>query len=168
MGLVSMRRFLFLLFIIGVILAILGWFFDRLSYFPWLMRKISPDYVNGIDALDVLAADDKRDLTPSHLGFNAILERWPGLNRKSSITLIGRSVAYLGFGSRVTGDFQLIAYDKDRSEVMPIWKHSSARSLFVGEQNERLFWIGTVVFFSGLGIAFVSGLLEFLTIKPKP
>ena len=148
---IKIKWFLFSLFIIGIILAILGWLFDRVSHFPWLMRKISPDYVNGINVLDTLAENEKHAITTFHPGFNVILERWQGLNRKSLVTLIGRSVAYVGFGPQVTSDFELIAYDKDRSEITPRWKNSSARSLFVDEQNKRLFWIGTVVFLAVWG-----------------
>ena len=165
--LILMRWFLFLLFIIGIILAILGWFFDRVSYFPWLMRKISPDYVNSINALDTLAANKKHALTPFHPGFNALLERWPNLSKKLSVVLIGRSVAYMAFGEQVKGDFELIAFDKDNAEIKPRWKESAARSLFVDEEDKKIFWIGTVVFFNGLGIAFVSRLIDFFTMKPK-
>ena len=90
------------------------------------------------------------------------------MSEKSSVRLIGRSAAYIGFGDQVTSDIELIAFDEDHKEIGSRWKISSARSLLVVEKNKKVFWIGTIVFWVGILISFVSGLLEFLAIRTKP
>lgn len=162
-----MKWILFILFIIGMILVILGWFFDRMSHFPGLMRRICPDYMNGITTLNTLARDNKVAITEKHPGFNVILKSWPGMTEKSRVRLIGRSAAYMGFGAQVTSDIQLIAFGEDHKEIGSRWKISSARSLLVVEKNKRVFWIGATVFWVGILISSVSGLLEFLAIRTK-
>ena len=159
------RRFRFLLFISGFIIAIVGRFFDQVTELPWLLRMISPDYVNGINALDFLAQNRRHILNSHDPGFIVILERWPNLNKKSSVALIRRSPPYQDMLHQVKSDFELIGFDSNTKEIGTRWEESLARSLLIKELNNKRFWMGTVVFYIGLGLTVVSGLLEFLTKK---
>lgn len=157
-----MKSLLFSLFIFGIILAVIGWFFEKAFRFAWLMKRFFPDQLNGINALDFLGSNVKHEITPENQGFGVILERWPQPGDKDSVRYIGRGPAYIKFGSRVENDFALVMYDEDKNKIEPIWTESSARHVLHQEIDKKLFWIGKVIFFSGIVISFVSGLLNFL------
>jgi uncharacterized BrkB/YihY/UPF0761 family membrane protein len=157
-----MRWFLFSLFALGLLIAVFGWFFDRAANFSFLLKRIAPDYVHGINALGILAYNNKRALTSRHRGFIVLLSRWPDHPLISSVAFIGRSVAYMEFGPRVKNDFQLILRDAQQNEINPSWSEANARNSLENELNRKLFTIGTIIFFTGISVSFVSGLLEFL------
>jgi hypothetical protein len=55
-----------------------------------------------------------------------------------------------------------VAYDKSKNKIEPVWRESSAKFVFLEEIDKKLFWIGKVIFFSGILLSFISGLLEYL------
>jgi len=126
------------------------------------MKKFFPHQLNGLNTLNFLASNVKHRISQEHQGFNVILERWPQPDDKDSVRYIGRGPAYIKFGSRVENDFALVMYDKDNNRIEPVWTESSARHLILEEIDKRLFWIGKVIFFGGILLSFVSGLLDFL------
>lgn len=158
----QLRRLRFSLLIIGLLIAVLGWFGDRAANFSFLLKVIAPDYVDGINALDILAENNKRAIIPKHPGFLVLLSRWPDRPLTGSVAYISRSVAYMEFGPRVKNDFQLILRDAQQNEIKPIWSEASARRLLKNELDKKLFIIGPVIFFIGISVSFISGLLEFL------
>ena len=159
---INMKYLLFSLFIFGLILAVIGWFFEKAFRLTWLMKKFFPDQLNGINTLDFLASNVKHGITSENPGFNVILERWPQSGDKDSVRYIGRGPAYIKFGSRVENDFALVMYDEKKNKIEPVWTESSAKHVLLEEIEKRLFWIGKCIFFGGILMSFVSGLLEFL------
>ena len=157
-----MGYLLFSLFLVGLILAIIGWFFEKAFRFDWLINKFFPNQSKGLKALNFLASNIKHEITKEHPGFNVIIERWSQKGDEASVEYIGRGPAYIKFGSRVENDFAVVAYDKNKNKIEPVWTESSARHVLLEEIDKRLFWIGKVIFFSGILLSFVSGLLEFL------
>lgn len=157
-----MRCLLFSLFIFGLILAVIGWFFEKAFRFAWLIKKFFPDQLNGLNALDFLASNVKHGITGENQGFSIILERWPQPENKESVQYIKRGPAYIKFGSQVENDFALVMYNEDMNKIEPVWTESSARHVLLQEIDKKLFWIGKVIFFCGIVISLVSGLIEFL------
>jgi len=143
-------------------LAVIGWFLDKAFRFKWLMKKYFSDQSNGIDALDFLASNVQHTVTLEHLGFSVIMERWPQAKEKDLVRYIGRGPAFIKFGSQIENDFAIVMYDEDKNKIEPVWTESSARHALVEEIDKRLFWIGKVVFFGGILLSFVAGLIEFL------
>ena len=160
-----MRWLLFSLFVLGLLIVVLGWFFDRAANFNFLLKKIAPDYVHGINALDILAENNKRALIPKHPGFIVLLSRWPDQPLTSSVAIISRSVAYTEFGPQVKNDFQLILRDAQQNEISPRWSEANARGMLENELNRKLFITGTIIFFIGISVSFFSGFLGFLKDK---
>ena len=75
----EMDTFLFILFIFGLVLSIIGWFFDRATRFTWLMRLVARDSFDGLNSLDLLAGDPSIEIPPDNPGFDVILGRWSEL-----------------------------------------------------------------------------------------
>lgn len=157
-----MKCLLFSLFIFGLILAVIGWFFEKVFHFTWLMKKFFPDQLDGLNALDFLSSDVKHRISEEYTGFRVILERWPQPGNTDSVQFIGRGPAYIKFGSQVENDFVLIMYDEGKNKIEPSWTESSARIMILKEIDKKLFWIGKIIFFCGIAISIISGLMEFL------
>jgi hypothetical protein len=159
-----MNTFLLIFFICGWLLSIVGWFFDRASRFTWLMRLVTRDSFHGLNSLDLLAENPSFEIIPEHPGFHVILERWPDLADKNSVAIIGRGAAYMKFGAQVTPGFALVALDKDKNKI-GAWEEPFARKILLKEQDKMLFKTGTIIFYIGISIALISGLLGFLNGK---
>ncbi len=157
----EMDTFLFIVFIFGLLLSIIGWFFDRASRFAWLMRLVTRDSFDGLNSLDLLAGNPSIGILSENPGFDVILDRWPELTDKNSVAIIGRGPAYQKFSAQVTAGFALTALDKDKNEI-GVWEEPFAREILLKEQDKMLFKAGTILFYIGVSIAFVSGLLDFL------
>jgi hypothetical protein len=151
------------LFLIGVALSVIGHMADRATHYPWLLSRIDPQYVSGTNALDVLAQESRRALTPQHPGFSVLLEKWPELSDRSLVALISRSVAFMELGPVVKNDFELIAIDENHNEVGPRWSELSARETLAQQNDRKLHRIGTGTFFVGIAISLFSGLARFIT-----
>lgn len=158
-----MKQALLALFILGTITAIVGWFFDRALEIAWVTRLLAPAYFNGGKALAALEDNPKRGVLPDHPGFVPILDRWPGLKNKQAVAIIGRSAAYMEFGPKVESDIELIPYDANRNELPPRWTVSAAQKTLRQGAERRAFVVGAIVFFAGVTLSTVSGLIEFLT-----
>ncbi|TKS61505.1 MAG: hypothetical protein EWM73_02946 [Nitrospira sp.] len=156
-----MKRLLFLLFVIGTLGTIVGWFFDRALDIETVTRVIAPDYHHGEAALRALEANPRVALTREHPGFAPILTRWPNLPEPGRVATIGRSVAFMKFGPTVRNEIELIARDSERGELTPRWNLSGARVQLRDEAESTAFLWGTVIFFGGLCVSTISGVIEF-------
>lgn len=150
----------FALLLLGIGIAIIGWLFDRLSQIDWLLKRVNPRYYHGTQALRLLAENERRALLPKHPGFHILLELWPSTMPVGSVALLGRSVAFVEFGPTVSNDFELIKYDSARNEVSTRWKYSEAIKKLSEAHHKNIFWLGTVVFFLGITITLISGLIN--------
>lgn len=146
--------------VLGVILAVIGHFFDKATNFPWIVKAISSDSANGLKALDKLREDNRMGITPKHPGFSVLLKLWPNLNDKNLVKIIGRGGARLIIGPWAKADFDLIAYDRNENIIEPKWKESIARQILIEEQKSLLFKLGEFIFFLGIAITLVSGFLS--------
>ena len=156
-----MEWLVFALLLFGVGLSVAGWFLDRVAGFGWLLRYVDTDYYHGVGALRLLSGSEKRALLPAHPGFRVLLSRWPG-GKPDSVALIGRSVAFVEFGSTVSNDFELLLYDTARNEISARWRYSEAHESLSKNHRKRVFWLGTPVFFLGIAIALASGVTALL------
>ncbi len=149
----------------GLLIAIVGWFFDNLSRYPWLLEKISPHYYYGTDALNILKVDQKRVIIKEHNGFNVLLNRWPKLDDKSGVEYVARTAAYIEFGSVTKNEIQIMVLDDKGKEKGPRWTISSAENILLEEHRAKTFCFSGIIFFGGILLTFVSGLVEFLRNK---
>ncbi|MBI3914670.1 MAG: hypothetical protein HY327_10865 [Chloroflexi bacterium] len=150
------------LLILGVALSIVGWLFDRLSKLNWLMRLVASEQANALQALELLAQNDKHLLLSGHPGFKVLVAHWPGMSNRNTITGIGRSVAFIEFGGQVKNDFELIAHSGDEQKIDPRWRFSQAQQAINAELDKKVFWGGTIVFSLGIVISLISGVIELL------
>ena len=151
------------LFLIGIVVAIVGWFFDKAKSFDWLMLKIAPDYVFAQRALDDLKRDSKIVLTDRHQGFRVLITRWPNLKNPNAVKYIGRSSAFLAFGAQVRNDIQMIAYDIEKTEIPERWNMSDAAGEIERIVETRLFRIGAILFWSGIVISVASHAISLMS-----
>ena len=158
-----MKQILFALCILGLVLTVTGWFFDQASHFPLVLETIAPDATHAVGALDTLSQNDRLKILPKHPGFDVLLKQWPDFPDIESVADIRRSFAYTLFGGgQIENDFDLFAYDVAKNQVGPSWRQSVARGLFQDEIDRKLFRNGSIIFFGGLLIVFISALLSFL------
>jgi hypothetical protein len=148
-------------------LAIIGHYFDKATHFPWLVKAVSSDTVNGLNALDLFAQNRSIQILPLHPGFEVLLKRWPNLSDKDLVRKIGSGGPVLDVGARIKPDIVLIAYDLFGNVVEPKWRESLARQILLEEQSRSIFKRGETIFFIGIIIAFVSGLLKFPKNRPN-
>ena len=112
-----MKKMINIVFIIGIIIMIIGWFFDRAKSFNWLMIRIAHSYVSAQKALEDLKGNPKVALTKHHEGFQILINKWPNLDDTNSAKYIGRTTAFLSFGAQVKNDIELVLYDKKKKEI---------------------------------------------------
>lgn len=143
-------------------MTIAGWFFDRLAHFPALGRWVARNAHDALDALALLAQNNRHALLPAHPGFPVIVSAWPGLEARSRAKAIGRSVAFIQFGGQVSNDFELIARGADESELSPRWRHTAAAKEFQSRIDNQTFWYGTVVFWLGIAVTLTAGLIDLI------
>lgn len=153
-------------FSVGIALAILGWFLDRISHFDWLMRLLAPQFFHGTKAIDELTSSASKRILPANPGFCVILQLWPSLLSHTSVATIGRSTAYLDIGSDelAVSDFDLVAYDASGKEIPSRWTAKTVRDIFTKELEKRFFWFSGAIFFLGIAISLVTGLIEFFAV----
>lgn len=149
-------------FIIGIIIAIIGWFFNHASSFNWLILMIASNYIFAKRALGDLEKDQKIALTKHHEGFKILLDKWPNLHNKDSVEYIGRSVAFVSFGAQAKNDIQIIAYDTNKNEIKERWSILGARSELEKIAENKLFKIGAIFFWSGISISIASHIISSL------
>lgn len=147
----------------GLVVTILGWFFDRLAHFPALAKIVARDAHYALDGLALLAEDNRRALLPAHPGFTIIVSSWPGLDTSAAPEVIARSVAFIQFGGQISNDFELIARKRTDVELSPRWRHALAVKEIQSRAEKRAFWYGTVVFWVGIGLSLTAGVMDFLS-----
>ncbi len=151
------------LFVVGIVITITGWFFDRAKSFNWLVSIVAPDYVSAKRALSDLEQNERIGITSNHEGFKFLVNKWPNLNDKDSVRYIGRSVAFISFKSTISNDLQLIARDKDQNEIKERWKMSEASALVESIIDRKLFAFGGFLFWFGIIVSIGSHVITSIT-----
>lgn len=123
------------------------------------MLRIAPEYIFGKKALDDLEKDQKTALTKNHEGFNVLLGKWPNLQNMDEVEYIGRSVAFISFGSQVMNDIQLIPYDSNQKEIPNRWSFIEAREKIDEISDRKLFRMGAFLFWGGILLSIISYIL---------
>lgn len=155
-----MKKILHILFIFGILIIIVGWFFEHAQSFRWFMLKIAPEYVYSKDILDTLEQNEKIVITKEHPGFDYLLSKWPKLSARDQVEYIGRSIAYFEFGPKNKADIELIAYDSKEKEIKERWKYSEARSNIEKLRENMLFHYSGFIFFIGIIFTILSYILN--------
>ncbi|HZX14574.1 MAG TPA: hypothetical protein VFF49_09280 [Thermodesulfobacteriota bacterium] len=152
-------------FIGGIVLAGFGWFLDHPANFPKLMSVIAPEASAAAQILDRLAGDEKVIIPTTDPGAKFLIQRWSGLPQDVTIIGIGRSAAFLQFGSEVTNDIELHALVDSEHYIEPAWRMSAARRLVDEKLNGSLILWSSFITFGGLLISAVIGIYELLAGK---
>lgn len=148
------------LFVLGIVITITGWFFDRAKSLNWVMSVIAPNYVSAKQALTDLKQNDKIGLTFQHEAFQILLDKWPKLSNKDSVRFIKRSIAFIAFKPEISNDIELIACDKDMNEIKERWRMSEASIAIESIIEGRLFSIGGTLFCIGIIVSAVSHVIS--------
>jgi len=151
------------LFVVGIVITIAGWFFDRAKSFDLLASIIAPDYLPAKQALSDLEQNKNILLTPNHEGFEILVDTWPNLDDKNSVRYIGRGPAYIKFGSTVSNDIALVAKNKDQNNIKEIWIMSEASAVVESMIDKKLSLIGGFLFGFGIIVTICSRVIDSKT-----
>ena len=156
-----MNLLLFILSLVGLLVTLFGWLFDRALDISWVARLIAPAYFHAKAVLNQLEGNSRLAITADERGCVELLKRWPGLADITSVGMISRSIAFMSFGPTVTPEIELIARRADKSEILPRWRMAAARHDLEHEAKTRVFRVGAIVFSIGLAISLLAAVLQF-------
>ena len=152
-----------IVFIIAIFITIIGWFFDRAKSFDWLMVKIARNYVVAKESLEILKNNSKNALAKEDEGVPILLNNWPNLKDKTLVEYIGRTPAFVSFGSQVKNDIGLVLYDKNQKEIQNRWSVSEAECMLEKTIESKLFKIGACLFWGGIIASIISHIVSIKT-----
>ena len=92
------KRIRIALFFIGIAIAIASWFLDKATTFPWILRRVAPEYVAVQDVIEILDKGEKEVVSIDHPGAQVLLSWWephPPVKVFSRLSGIGRSTGVL-------------------------------------------------------------------------
>lgn len=157
------KNTLHVLFVIGIVITVTGWFFDRAKSFNWLVSIVAPDYISAKRALSDLEQNERIGLTSNREGFKFLVDEWPNLNDEDSVRYIAGSVAFIAFTPSISNDIELIARDKDQIEIKERWNMSEASAVVESIIDGKLFAFGGFLFGFGIIVSIGSHLITSLT-----
>ncbi len=159
-----MQAILLVLSVIGIALSIIGWFVERAFTLPWLLRYLAPNCQIGLAALDTMRANPQCRIERTAPAFDAIVAHWPRFPDSPTVKAIGRTVAFIEFGSQVTNEIGLTLLDEQLKRIEGHdWTFSQATEALTAPTKRRFHFVGTTVFFLGIGLTLVSAIIQFFT-----
>lgn len=157
-----MRLLLLVLSIVGALLSITGWAVERALKFAWLRRRLSRRVDTGIQALDALRADPKLGFTHDDQAFKALSAVWPRFPHSLSVYAIGRTVAYVEFGTEIKNEIGLTLFDEKLQRIEGYdWTITAATAALIAPFERRFRVIGTLIFFLGIVVSIVVAIIRF-------
>ena len=96
--------------IAGLIITVIGWFFDHIKSFDRAMMILFPKYHRLSSGLRDLQAG-QMVLPHDHTAFEPFIARWAS-ESVAAPRFIGRSVAYVQFGATASNDFDIFLFDQ--------------------------------------------------------
>ena len=146
-----------ILTIIGIVLAILGWFFDHSQELGWVNNLISPSYAKATFAYETILSKDKI-LSSSDKGFTEILQivqEFAEPYRDSSISgirIVDRGFSFLGSSKNseaTPGILVQIKYGPNRADTS-IFMKDFPPILKDKYLDFKLFTYGASIFWLGI------------------
>lgn len=86
------------MFFLGIGIAIVAWFLENATTFPWILWHVAPDYVAVRDLLEILDKGEKEVISIDDPGAQVLLSWWephPPAKILSRLSGIGRSTGGL-------------------------------------------------------------------------
>jgi len=163
-------RLTFILFCIGILVSITGWFIDKAVNFPFVMKIIAPEYVSLKKAFDILDTDQKSVISLNDPAAKILLKWWtpavPAEVLKEAKTMgvvsIGRSNMAL---SIATGkSFYELRLAKKNNEYLQdyVWPHGSeAKERINSLLESNIITHSMTIFFVGILISVLSFIFEY-------
>ena len=157
-----MQLSLLFLSVVGALLSVAGWVIERAFKFEWLRRRLAVEADTALRALDRLRADPKLGFTREDPAFVILSAAWPRFPHTLQIHAIGRTVAYVEFGSDVKNQIGLTLFDEKLKRVEGYdWTIAAATEALVAPIEKRFRYIGTSVFFIGVAITLAAASVRF-------
>lgn len=160
-----MQLILVILSIVGVLLSIAGWVIERAFKLEWLRRRICTEADTALRALEALRADPKLGIEHNDPAFAVLSAAWPRFPDRPPIRAIGRTVAYVEFGSEVKNQIGLTLFDERLNHVEGHdWTISEANDALVAPIEKRFRYVGITVFFVGVAVTIAAAIVRFASV----
>jgi len=161
-----LKRIRLLLFVVGILLTVFGWFLDNAIEIKPILKILVPEYVAVKDMFDQLDQTEKSKVPIVDQGAQILLRWWtpkPPNDALMMVTFIGRSTGVLNINTgRHRYELRLLT-ETDGSMFLGqyIWQDYDAKQILQNELNSGLFKWKAWAFFSGVFISIISGGWEF-------
>lgn len=155
----SSGKVVLILFLLGTALSVVGWLFDKVGEVDALQASLFPEETKALRGIDYLAPDFNRTLNTQSIGFEELVEDWPGVDSQT-IVLVRRDGGTMELGTTGNAYFRMHAVTESDEEIE--WRSDHARTFFNESIDVAVFRYGAVIFFLGILITLLSGLIEFL------
>ncbi len=157
-----MQLILLILSAAGAFLSIAGWFIDRAFTLEWLRRRLCPKADAALRTLESLRVDPKLGIERNDPAFPVLSAAWPRFPGTPPIRAIGRTVAYVEFGTEVKNQIGLTLFDEKLARVEGHdWTISEATDALVTPIQKRFGYVGTTIFFVGIVITVAAAIIQF-------
>lgn len=157
-----MQLILLNLSIAGALLSIAGWVIERAFKLVWLRRRLCAKADTALRALEALRANPTLGIERNDPAFAVLSAAWPGFPDTPPIRAIGRTVAYVEFGSEVKNQIGLTLFDQTLARVEGHdWTISEANDALVAPIEKRFRYVGIAVFFVGVAITVAAAIVRF-------
>src|SRR5579859_2571457 len=148
---------LLILSVFVALIAVMGWFIDRVLTLAWLRRYLVPRVDVGLKALDNLRLNPKLGIEKNDPAFKVLSDIWPKFPIELPVQAIGRTMAYVQFGSEVTNEIGLTLFGEGLNRIEGHdWTISKANDALINPLKKRFHCFGTILFFLGVAITLVA------------
>lgn len=157
-----MQLTLLILSVAGALLSIAGWFIARAFTLEWLRRRLCPKADTALRALEALRANPKLGIERKDPAFPVLSAAWPRFPNTPLIRAIGRTVAYVEFGTEVKNQIGLTLFDEKLARIEGHdWTISEANDALVSPIEKRFRYVGITIFFVGVVITVTAAVVRF-------
>lgn len=162
------KKIRFLLFFIGGLISIVGWFVDKAPSYPFLMKLIVPECMDVQTALDQLENGKIEVISSDRLAFKTIIKWWhPGTPKEfvDEATCISKGPTAM-IDSRNGRSYYMLQLCKDegKKRVMGYyWPDYDLRNKIQEEIDNSILGLSGIFFFSGLLLSAFVVIWEYLS-----
>jgi len=156
-----------ILALIGLVIAIIGWYFDRALAFPSLLKLIAPDYISVKQAFDILDSGEKAIIPINHPGSRILMNWWKPKPKEQDIAKISGIGRSTGIFNIITGkhryELRLLTQENKTMPAGYIWNDVEAKKLMQDILDKSVLkWSGWM-FWGGLMLSAILIIWEYKT-----
>ena len=154
------------LFFLGIGIAVVAWFLENASTFPWILRHVAPDYVVVHDVLEILDKGEKEVVSLDHPGVQVLLSWWephPPAEVLSRLSGIGRSTGVLDLpNAKQFYEVRFLADDNSNMLSGKFnWKNIEIRTRMEKSLDDSMVRWSAILFVMGLLLSIGMTLWEY-------